>query len=78
MVAHPNFRSFISCIRQVMTNIAKRDQNVALTTDGVTQNENVKTLYNARKQFQESGTTSGKSIPARARIFRTKTIIFAT
>ena len=68
-----------------MANKAKRDQIVALKTDGVTYNDNVKqlkvcrkTVKDARKQFRESGTTSGKSIPGRTRTVRTKTIIFAT
>ena len=69
-----------------MANKAKRDQIVALKKiDGFTYNENVKqvkvcrnTVYIARKQFQECGTTSGKSFPGRTRTVRTKTIIFAT
>ena len=66
-----------------MANKAKRAQIVALKTDGVTWSKKVnqlivcrKTVYNARKQFQESSTASGKLIPWRKRTVRTQTIFF--
>ena len=37
-----------------------------------------KTVYNAGKQFQESGKICGKSIPRRTRTVCTKRIILAT
>ena len=68
-----------------MSNKAERDQIVALKTDGITWNENVKplkvcrkTVYNAREQFQELGKTSGKSISGRTRTVFTQTMTFAT
>ena len=77
------FPLIFSSIWQVIAIKAKRDQIVALKTDSVSWNGNVKqlkvcrkTVYNARKQSQESGTTSGKSIPGRTRTVCTKTIIF--
>ena len=36
IIVHLNLHSFTSTIRQVMANKAKRDQSVALKTDGVT------------------------------------------
>ena len=66
-----------------MANKAKRDQIVALKTDGITWMDIVKqfkvcqkTVDNARKQFQES--TSGKSILRKMCTVRTKTLISET
>ena len=76
IIAHLSFHSFNSIIRQVVANKTER---------GVTWDENAKqvkvcrkTVHNARKQLQESGTTSGKSIPGRTRTVPTETIIFST
>ena len=77
IIAQPNFPTFNSSIWQVMTNKAKRDQIFALKTDKVKQLKVCRQIaYNARKQFQESDTMSGKSIPGRTRTISTKTIIF--
>ena len=66
-----------------MADTVKRDQIVALKTAGVSDNDIVKqlkvcrkTVYNACKQFQESGTTSSKLIPGRKCSFRTKKVVF--
>ena len=62
----------------------KRDQIVALKTAGVSNKCIVKqlkvcrkTVFNAWKQFQETGTTSGKPIPGRPRSIRTKSVVSA-
>ena len=74
---------FILGIRPVISNKANRDHFVALRTAGVTIKKIVKHLnvcrkkvYSVGKQFQVSGTTSGKPIPCRARTVRDKTIFF--
>ena len=63
----------------------KRDQIVALKTDGVTQTENVKrlkvcrkTVHDAWKQLQESGTPFSKSSPGSTLAVFTNIINFAT
>ena len=67
-----------------MADKVKRDQIVALKTAGVSNNDIVKqlkacrkTVYNAWKQFQESGTTSSKPIPGRKWSTRTKNVVSA-
>ena len=67
-----------------MADKVKCDQIVALNTAGISNNDLVKqlkvglkTVYNAWKQFQESGTTSSKPIQGRKRSIRTKNEVTA-
>lgn len=67
-----------------MASQATRDQIVALKNAGVANNDitkqlNVsrKTVYNVWKRYNESGTTSNKTIPGRPRNIRTKRLVKA-
>ena len=67
-----------------MADKVKRDQIVGLKTVGVSNNDIVKQLkmcrkrvYNAWKQFQESGTIYSKPIPVRKRSIHTKNMVSA-
>ena len=71
---HLNFHSVLSGIRQVMASKSKWDQIVAIKTVKRL-NGCWKTVENAWNKFQESGTTSGKQVPARMRTVRTKSLI---